>query len=105
MPAARKFTLEELHDPWIMYYELGVPPSGGPLPFPSARNHREVDRAARAIIAGRSPGVQGWLNKRVTQLAAWRVDREEARRDVDDLKAAIEARIIRIKLMEGRDES
>ncbi|WEX77984.1 hypothetical protein PYH37_002828 [Sinorhizobium numidicum] len=103
MSAARNFTFEELRDPWVLHYELGAP-GGGPVPFPSARNSREIERAARAIIAGRSPGVQGWLNKRVTELAALGVERETARQDVADLKAAIEARIVRIKLMEGGDE-
>lgn len=103
MSIARKFSLEELRDPWVLLYEIGAP-SGGPTPFPSALNCREVDRAARAIIAGRSPGVQGWLNKRITELATLGVERSAARRDVDDLKAAIESRIIRIRLMEGGDE-
>lgn len=103
LSTARKFSLEELRDPWVLLYEIGHP-SGGPIPFPAALNHREVDRAARAIIAGRSPGVRGWLNKRITELATLGVERGAARRDVDDLKAAIESRIIRIRLMEGGDE-
>jgi len=103
MRTARKFTFEELRDPWVLHYEFDDP-TGGPIPFPAARNNHEVDRAARAIIAGRSPGVQGWLNKRVTELAALGVEREAARKDVADLRAAIEARIVRIKLLEGGDE-
>ena len=65
LSTARKFSLEELRDPWVLLYEIGNP-FGGPIPFPSALNKREVDRAARAIVAGRSPGVKGWINTGVT---------------------------------------
>ncbi|TBG03777.1 DUF6074 family protein [Rhizobium leguminosarum] len=92
MSASRQFTRHELLDPWVRFYEIR-PPSGGPVPFPSSRNIAEVDRAARAIASGRSPGVQGWLNKRVVELARLGVERSVARRDVADLKAAIEARV------------
>lgn len=103
MSAARKFSLDELRDPWVLLYEIGAP-SGGPIPFPAALNRREVDRAARAIVAGRSPGVRGWLNKRIAELASLGVERGAARRDIDDLKTAIESQIVRIRLMEGGDE-
>ncbi|CUX08667.1 MULTISPECIES: hypothetical protein [Agrobacterium] len=102
MGASRKFTFDELRDPWVLHYELGSP-TGGPIPFPAARFHREVDRAARAIIAGRSPGVQGWLNRRIGDLARWGVEKEAARQDIENLKEAIEARIVRIQLTEGAD--
>lgn len=99
MGAKRRFTLDQLSDPWVRFYEL-APPSGGPIPFPAARNEREVERAARAIISGRSPGVEGWLTKRITELAQLRVDKDDAKRDVEELRAAIEARVVRIRLME-----
>lgn len=103
MSAHRQFSHDELRDPWIRFYEL-APPSGGPLPFPSSRNHREVDRAARAIIAGRSPGVEGWIAKRIAELAAMRVDKETARRDIEALREAIECRIVRLRMTEDSDE-
>ena len=104
MSTQRKFTREELADLWIRSYEIGAP-SGGPIPFPSARHHREVERAARAIIAGRSPGVEGWVNKRILELAHLRVEREAARRDIEELRQAIEAKIVRITITEGDDEA
>lgn len=92
MSASRKFTRDQLLDPWVRLYEIR-PPGGGPIPFPSYRNVPEVDRAARAIVARRSPGVQGWLNKRIVELARLGVEKSVAHRDVVDLKRAIEARV------------
>ncbi|MBA8819461.1 hypothetical protein BRY73_08420 [Ochrobactrum sp. P6BS-III] len=97
MNAVRNFNPDELRDPWIKYYEIS-PPSGGPIPFPATRNTREIERAARAIISGRSPGVTGWLRKRVTELALLGVDKEAASREIVDLKNAIEACVVRIRL-------
>jgi len=100
MSAVQNFTLDELRDPWIAHYEISAP-SGGPIPFPASRNIREVERAARAIVSGRSPGIAGWLRKRITELAVMGVEKETAQREIADLKSAIEARIVRIKLMDG----
>lgn len=97
MSASRQFTRTELLDPWVRFYEIS-PPTGGPIPFPSSRNFAEVDRAARAIVAGRSPGVHGWLNKRIAELARLGVEKSVARQDVADLRAAIEARVTALRL-------
>ncbi|QPA29255.1 hypothetical protein IR196_13690 [Brucella anthropi] len=104
MSAVHKFTLDDLRDPWVAYYEVCAP-SGGPIPFPASRNIREVERAARAIISGRSPGVSGWLRKRVTELAILGVEKEAAQKEIADLKIAIEARIARIMLTDGANAS
>lgn len=104
MSAVHKFTLDELRDPWVAHYEICAP-SGGPIPFPASRNIREVERAARAIISGRSPGVTGWLRKRVTELGLLGVEKEAAQREIADLKSAIEARIVRIMLTDGANAS
>jgi hypothetical protein len=92
MSANRNYTRAELLDPWVRYYEIR-PPAGGPIPFPSSRNFGEVDRAARAIVSGRSPGVKGWLNKRITELARLGVEKEIAQGDIAALREAIEKRV------------
>lgn len=59
------------------------------VPFPSALNRREVRRAAAAIIAGRSPGIDGWLDKQARWLVNARVPKALAEHDIQELEAAI----------------
>lgn len=59
------------------------------VPFPSALNGREVRRAAAAIIAGRSPGIAGWLDKQARWLVNARVPKALAEQDIQQLEAAI----------------
>lgn len=63
------------------------------VPFPSALNKREVRRAAAAIVAGRSRGVDGWLDKQARWLIAARVPRDLAEQDIQKLDEAIRQEI------------
>lgn len=63
------------------------------IPFPSSRNLREVSRAARAIVSGRSPGVYGWIDKQARQHAITGITRDLAEKDLRDLEYAINSAV------------
>lgn len=67
--------------------------AGNVVPFPSALNKREVRRAAATIVAGRSRGVEGWLDKQARWLIAARVPRDLAEQDIQKLDEAIRQEI------------
>lgn len=78
-------------DPFELFSAIAPVPNV--IAFPSALNRREVERAARAILSGRSPGIDGWIAKRARQLAVAGVCEGAARRDVDAFAAAVARRI------------